>query len=98
AGDNFLRGLLFERPCRAPHELGQSSLIGRSGQRGRAEVLLDVALRTEEALFFAGPESNADRAARLDAQRLENAHSFHGDDGSRAIVGCASACDPAIQM
>jgi hypothetical protein len=61
-------------------------------------VLLHVAFGAEDALLFARPQADADGAARLDVERLEDAHHFHRDDGARAVVGGAGAGDPAIEM
>ena len=73
-------------------------LIGIGGARNVAEVLLHVALGTEKALFFAGPKSDADGAARFDLQSGEDAHDFHGHDGARAVVGGACRGNPGIEM
>jgi len=61
-------------------------------------MFLDIAAAAEEAFFFAGPQGNANGAARLDVERGEDAHDFHGDDRARAIVGSAGASDPAVEM
>ena len=59
---------------------------------------MHVALRSEQSLLFAGPQRDANGAARLDVERLQDAHGFHGDDGAGAVVGCAGAGDPAIEV
>jgi hypothetical protein len=61
-------------------------------------MVADVGAGAEDALLLAGPESDADGAAGLDAESLENAHGLHGDDGACAVVRCAGAGDPAIEM
>ena len=61
-------------------------------------MLLDIATRAEESLFLAAPQSNSDRSARLDSQRIKNAHHLHGDQCSRAVVGCASTRSPRVEM
>ena len=63
-----------------------------------AEVLLHVALRAVEALLLAGPERDADRPARLEVQRLQDADGLHRDDGAGAVVGGSGAGDPAVEM
>ena len=64
------------------------------GERVGAEVLLDIALGAEEAFLFAAPQGDADGAARMDVERFEDAHGFHGDDRAGAVVGGAGAGDP----
>ena len=61
-------------------------------------MLRRVALRTEQTLLFAGPEGDANGAARLDVERLQDADGFHGHDGAGAIVGGAGAGDPAVEV
>ena len=63
-----------------------------------AEVLLHVALRAVEPLLFAGPQGDADGAARLEVERLEDADGLHGDDGAGTVVGGSGAGDPAIEV
>src|SRR5581483_7590777 len=94
AGDEFLFGLDLKRAGSAPHEFRQRHLVGGCRGFGGAEVVSAVALGAEEALFFAGPEGDADGAARVDVKRLEDADGFHGDDGARAVIGGAGAGDP----
>ena len=81
-----------------PKKAGKTRRIGRVRRSEAAEVLLDVALRAEKALFFAGPERNADRAPWLHIKRLQDAHGFHGHDAACSIVSCACAGDPAVEM
>ena len=61
-------------------------------------MFLDIAARAEEAFFFAGPQGDADGAARLDVEGGEDAHDFHGDDRACAVVGSAGAGDPAVEV
>jgi hypothetical protein len=98
AGDEFLLRLEFERAGIAAHELRQRELIGCRGNRRGSKMLLYVALRAKESLFFAGPQGDANGAARLDVKRLQNAHRFHGNDGAGAVVGGSGAGDPAVEM
>ena len=59
-------------------------------------MLVDVALGAEDALLFAGPESDANGAAWLEVEGFEDADGLHGDDGACAVVGGAGAGDPAV--
>src|ERR1035438_1887312 len=61
-------------------------------------MLLHIALRAKEPLLFAGPQGNANGAARLDVKRLQNAYRFHGNDGAGAVVGGSGPGDPAVEM
>jgi hypothetical protein len=61
-------------------------------------MLLHVALRSEQAFFLAAPQADANGAARLDVQRFQDAHGFHHDDGAGAVVGCARARVPGVEM
>ena len=61
-------------------------------------MLSAVALRSEQSLFFAGPERDADGATRLDSERFQDAHGFHRYDGSCSVIGGAGSGDPAIKM
>ena len=57
-------------------------------------MFFDVRTRAKQALFFAAPEADPNRAAQLDASCLQNAHGFehHGRPG--AVVGRARARVP----
>ena len=61
-------------------------------------MLRDICARAEQSFFFAGPECNPNRASRFQAERLDNAHGFHSDGDSGAIVSCARARMPGIHV
>src|SRR6059058_1334059 len=65
---------------------------------GIGEMLLDVGAGAEQALFFAGPEADANGAAHLEASGLENADGFEHDAGACAIVGGTGATMPGIEV
>ena len=96
--DELLLGLDLKGAGGAAHELRQGELVGFGGEPGGAEVLGAVALGAEDSLLFAGPESDADGAAWLDAEGLEDADGFHGDYGSGAVVGGSGAGDPTVEV
>src|SRR5262249_24601703 len=64
----------------------------------RGVMLVDVSARSDQSLLFAAPQSDADRAARLDAERLNDPHDLHRDSRSRAIVRGAGSRMPRIEM
>ena len=57
-----------------------------------------IPLRAEQTFFFATPQANTNRASRLYVQRLQDANSLHHHNAARAVVGCAGARMPRIQM
>jgi hypothetical protein len=61
-------------------------------------MMFDVTLRAEQPFFFAAPQADADGAAGLDVERFQDAHGFHHDDGSGAVVGGSGAGVPGIEM
>src|SRR5438445_6532452 len=65
---------------------------------GIGEMLLNVSAGAEQALFFAGPEADANGAAHLEASGLENADGFEHHAGACAIVGGAGATMPGIDV
>ena len=67
-------------------------------RRTRREVLVDVRARAVEALLLAGPEADADRAARLHVQGLQDPHDFHRDDRAGAVVRRARAAVPRVEV
>ncbi len=73
-------------------------MSGSCHWRARAEVLLHVELRAEQALLFARPQADANRAARLGVDSFQNAHGFHHHDGSRSVVGGAGTGVPRVEM
>ena len=64
----------------------------------RAEVLLHVCLRSEEALFLAAPQRDADRAPWLDANRLEYPRGFHHHRAADRVVGGAGCRVPRVEV
>ena len=62
------------------------------------EVLLHIRLRSEQALFLAAPERDADRAARLDADRLQDADRLHHHRAADGVVGGAGGRVPRIDV
>ena len=61
-------------------------------------MLLHVSQRTQESLFLAGPERDADGPPRLQSQRLNQAHGLDHDGGADGVVGGAGGRVPGIQM
>ena len=61
-------------------------------------MLADICRRTEESFLLAGPEPDANRPARLEVQRLEQADRFEHHTRSRPVVGCAGARVPGIEV
>ena len=53
------------------------------------EVPRDVLARSEQALFFGGPQRESNRAARLQAELLNHAHGFDHRRRSGGVVGGA---------
>src|ERR1019366_7302465 len=70
--------------------------VGVVHRRTRAKVLLDVALRAEQAFFFAAPQADANGAAGLDVEGFQDANGFHHDDGARAVVGAGDFGDGVV--
>ena len=56
------------------------------------------ALRSEQALFLAAPERDANRAARLHANRLQDARGFHHHGAADRVVRRARGGVPGIEM
>ena len=64
----------------------------------RAEVLLHVRLRAEQPLLLAAPQRQADRAARLDADRLQDPDGFHHHRAADRVVGRAGRRVPRVEV
>ena len=64
----------------------------------RAEVLLHVGLRAEQALLFAAPQRQANRPARLDADRLQDADRLHHHRAADGVVGRAGRRVPRVEV
>src|SRR6266700_6452530 len=65
---------------------------------GIGEMLLDVSAGAEQALLFAGPQTDAHGTAHLEAGGLENADSFEHYGGTCAVVGGAGSRVPRIEV
>ena len=67
-------------------------------------MLRDVGPRAEQALFLAGPQADADGAARLQVEGLDQAHRLHADRHAGGVVGGAGAagsesrCAPSMTI
>ena len=59
---------------------------------------LDVGARSEEALFLAAPERQANGSIELEVQRLEDAHHLDHHRAAGAVVGRAGARVPGIEV
>ena len=73
----------------------RSPAVGASAD---AEVPLDVVERSEQSLFFAAPERDADRAARLRADGLQDARGLQHDRAADRVVGRAGRARPRVEM
>ncbi len=58
----------------------------------------DVTLGAEEALFFAGPQCDADGAAGMEVEGFDDADGFHHGRAAGGVVGCAGAGVPGIHV
>src|ERR1700678_2352995 len=65
---------------------------------GIGKVLFHVSPRTEQALFFAAPEPDADGAVELQVESLQNAHHLDHDGAARAVIGSARAGMPGVEV
>ena len=96
---------------RASRVVGHVPAVGRAGSRivvqihgdlvarGRVgQMLLDVGLSADEADLLAAPDRDADRAARMRADRLQNAHRLDRGDGAVGVVGRAGRGWQRIEM
>ena len=63
-----------------------------------SEVLFDVGQRSQEALLFGVPERDADGAARLLPERLDEPRSLHHHGGADGIIGGPGGGVPGIQV
>src|SRR5882762_7497245 len=63
-----------------------------------AKVLLYISTRTKQTLLLTAPQGNADRAAWLHTNRLQNTNCLHCDDRACTVVRRPRSADPAIQM
>ena len=55
-------------------------------------------MRAEQPFLLAAPEGDADGAARLDVERLQDAHGLHGHRRPGRVVGGAGAGVPGIEV
>ena len=62
------------------------------------EVILHIGPRSQQPLFFAGPQRHSHRARHLQIQRFQDAHSFQHYRAPGAIIGCAGAAGPGVQV
>src|SRR5581483_10248395 len=58
----------------------------------------NIAERSKHPLFLPRPEGDLDGTPRLDVQFIQNPHGFHCNHDARAIIGCSSSCEPAVQV
>ena len=61
-------------------------------------MLRHVGFGTERPLFLPGPEGDADGAARLEVQRLENAHGLHQHGRTGGVVGRTGSIGPRVEV
>ena len=61
-------------------------------------MLFDVGLRSEQSLLFATPTRDADRAARFNTDRFENAGGFHHRRAAHGVVGRTGRRVPRIEV
>src|SRR5271167_4580475 len=78
--------------------LGDYQLIRLVRTGNETKVLLHIAIGAELALYFAGPEADANGAPGLHLESGQDTHDFHGDYAARAIVGCARGRGPGIEV
>ncbi len=62
------------------------------------EVLLDVGVRSVEALLLAAPEREADGAVHFEVERFEDASRFHDHGAAGGVVGGAGAAVPGVEV
>src|SRR5690606_14995518 len=78
---------------------GRQVLLRRiGGLRIRGEGTRNVVGRTDQALLLTAPQRDADGAARLDADLLEDAHGLHHHRHAGAVVGRAAAGVPGVHV
>src|SRR6185369_10383061 len=65
---------------------------------GGGRVPLGVGGRTARPVLFIRPQHEANRAARLDAELLHQPERLPGDHASNAIVRCARANVPRVEV
>src|SRR5690606_18078879 len=94
----LVRRLALELAAVAAEERRQPGLLGVGRLRVRGEVLGDVVGRADQALLLAAPQRDADGAARLGADRLEDAHGLHHHRDAGAVVGGAGGGVPGIHV
>ena len=61
-------------------------------------MLRDEGARAQSPCFLAAPERDADRPARLQVERLEDAHGLHRDRDAGPVVGRAGAAVPRVHV
>ena len=92
--------------ARAAHAAGAGIDVEIAIERGEfglgllegAEVLFDVGLRTEQPFLLARPERDADGAARLEPERLDDARGLHHHGRADRVVGGAGGGVPRIEV
>ena len=57
---------------------------------------LNVSARSDESLFFAGPEREHDRGVELHAARGQHAREFHRQRGAASVVVGAGSIDVVV--
>ena len=72
--------------------------LGRGLFLSFAEMFGHVRGRTVQALFFAGPERDADGSAGMQVERLDDPDGLHRAGGPAGVVGRAGAAVPGIQV
>ena len=73
-------------------------LVARGLVRVAGEVLRDPRLRAEQSFLFAAPEREANRAARLRADRFENARRLEHRGRAVGVVRRAGRGMPRVEM
>ena len=61
-------------------------------------MFFHVGARAEQSFFLAAPQGDANSAARLHADGLQNANGFHGDGAAGGVVGGSGAAVPGVEM
>ena len=79
-------------------ERARQRRVLRAESRDAAEVLLDVGPGAEEPLLLAAPEGDADGAAGLEAEGLEDADGLHHHGDAGRVVGGAGAAVPGVHV
>ena len=73
-------------------------LVARRLVRVAGQMLRDPRLRSEQSFLFAAPQRDANRAARLRADRLENAHRLEDRRRTVGVVGRAGRRVPRVEV